>query len=87
VGSAPMAVSNTNLTVPPFAVTFPGGRWRDPVRLPLPRNAARPPVGSVIVTGAVSCVSSTACTVMGLYDTARIFSGWADTGRAGAADR
>jgi hypothetical protein len=73
---------DTNLTVPPFAITFSGGRWRDPVRLPLPRNAARPPVGSVIVTGAVSCVSSTSCTVMGLYDTAHIFSGWADTGPA-----
>ena len=76
-------LSHTNLTVPPFAVTFSGGRWRDPVRLPLPRNAARPPVGSIIVTGAVNCASSTSCTVMGLYDTSHIFSGWADTGPAG----
>jgi hypothetical protein len=75
--------NNASRVAPPFAVTFSGGRWRDPVRLPLPRNSVHPKVGSVISTGAVSCFSSTSCTVVGLYDTSKLVAGWADTGPAG----
>jgi hypothetical protein len=79
------AREGAHLTLPAFAVTFSRGRWRDPVQLPLPRNAARPggPVNPIIETGAVSCISSTSCTVIGLYDTETIFSGWVATGPMG----
>jgi hypothetical protein len=62
-------VPNTTVTLA-YVVTFARGQWQDPVRIRLPRNAASL-FYQYPTPEAVSCVSSTSCTAVGVYTTRR----------------
>jgi len=69
--------SNTRHIFPAFVVSYAARKWRDPVEISLPRNAAPDSGGRVT---AISCTTSS-CTAVGTYTTkAGLEPDWAAAG-------
>jgi hypothetical protein len=74
--------SDTGHDFPAFVVSYSGGKWRDPVRIRLPRNAVPPSTDGPPPAQSLNAVScTTSCTAVGTYTTTNgLEPNWAAAG-------